>query len=403
MKKIFKTIYLTILTAMIVAGNLLTVDSALAQDANDLVVVFEQTPLFGNEEDNFMPGQNVTRWVKVTNNSGEDQEIGVNITNHSDCSGICLSDELNLIISEKDNPNNPLYIGSLNSFYKAGEIYLSNLPDKDTNQYDFSVTFTPEAGNDYQGLETNFDFEIGFWGESISSEMPPGGSGGVSIAGLIIFNEEVFEIGTNNATIIWDTNEKATSRVIYSSSDEIEFDWKKPPNYGYSNSTPEYNNNPKVISHSVLISGLTSGATYHYRCVSHASPPTISREYTFTTLEKGTELKGAEEEIESVSGSYQSIPNNNSSNVSYPRRVVQKATDFTNDAIEYFSIKDNEDKGKVKGEKDEKIKGKNTREKLTEKEVFEEKSSFKIWLWLILFLLFLIIVEIVYYHRKKIH
>ena len=267
--------------------------------ANGLDVEFEGEPESLFNEANFLPGQSVTRWVKVTNNSGEDQEIGVNVTGSSDCSGAyCLSDELNLVISKNSTP---LYTGSLTDFFEAGEIYLSHLPNGANIQYDFSITFTHGAGNNYQGLSTSFNFEIGFWGESIGEEIPPGGpgGGGVIIAGLVISNEDVSGVGTTSITITWDTNKKATSRVIYSSSNEsYVFDWKKPPNYGYFHSTPEYDtpaNLHGVMDHTVDITGLSTGTTYYYRCVSHTSPDeTISTEHSFTTL--GTKEEGPGEE-----------------------------------------------------------------------------------------------------------
>jgi hypothetical protein len=255
-----------------------------------LVIDFQETPLFNKT--NFLPGDGVTRWVNVTNNSGENQEIGVNVTGYSECLGTyCLSDELNLVISKNGNP---LYTGSLTDFYKAGEIHLSNLPNGNTNQYDFSITFIPETENNYQGLGTSFNFEIGFWGESISGEIPPGGGGGgggggVFIAGLEIIHERVSEIGINSVTIIWDTNKRSTSRVIYSPSDQsYAFDWTKSPNYGYLYSTPEYDTpasiNGVIVGHTVYITGLETGTTYYYRCVSHTSPDeTVSTEHSFTT------------------------------------------------------------------------------------------------------------------------
>lgn len=66
-----------------------------------------------------------------------------------------------------------------------------------------------------------------------------------------------------------------------------------PPKYGYESTTPESDVSPKVISHSVTISGLTSGTTYYYRCVSHGSLA-VSTEYSFTTLS----VIGEEEEEE---------------------------------------------------------------------------------------------------------
>ena len=264
----------------------------------------------------------------------------------------------------------------------------------------------------------NYTFTLTIKGTAETGEeytTPPiilsSGNGGVSIAGLVISNEKVPEIGTNNATIIWDTNKKATSQVIYSLSSEIyEFDWKNPPNYGYTYSTVEKDNNSPIsengtINHSVVLSDLLAGTTYYYRCISHASPPTISREYTFTTLaaeEYSDEEKTVDEgKVFGAGDNYQNIPDNNSANVSYPRRVVQKADDFVREFIDSFSAENNDNEGKVKGEKDEKIEEKSAEGKSTEEEVFEEKSLLRIWWWLILLLLFLIIAGILYYHRKK--
>jgi len=286
MNKSIKTIL--ILSIAVFGIGFLWVNPILADDTG-LEVQFQNgddQPLFN--EANFLPGDSIPRWVKVTNSSGEDQEIGVNVTGHSDCSETyCLSDELNLVISKDGNA---LYTGSLTDFYGAGEIYLSSLPNGSTNQYDFFITFAHETGNDYQSLGTSFNFEIGFWGESISAEILPGsgGGGGVFIAGLQISDEIVVNVGTNSVTIIWDTNKKSTSRVIYSPSDEsYVFDWTNPPNYGYSHSTLEHdtpaNLHGVTVNHTVHITDLSEGTTYYYRCVSHASPDTVSTEHSFTT------------------------------------------------------------------------------------------------------------------------
>ena len=41
---------------------------------------------------------------------------------------------------------------------------------------------------------------------------------------------------------------------------------------------------PKVLSHKVLLTGLSSGQTYYYRVVSAGSPTAIGQEKTFKTL-----------------------------------------------------------------------------------------------------------------------
>ncbi|MDP2939710.1 MAG: fibronectin type III domain-containing protein [Candidatus Omnitrophota bacterium] len=252
--------------------------------AAGLVVQFETAPLPLFQKANFLPGEGVTRWVDVTNNSGETKKIGVKIINKSSYSVDCLSDKLDLVISKNGSP---LQLGTLTTFYGAGEQVLSDLNTGATTRYYFSMTFNPGAGNIYQNSTTNFDIEIGFFGEeSIGQEITPGGGGGGGsfvASGLTISNETVSSVGINTITITWDTNLNSTSRVIYSPQGFPHLlQVSNPPNYGYVFSTDE--DSDKVIKHTVIITGLTSGTIYYYRTVSHASPDTISREYSFTTL-----------------------------------------------------------------------------------------------------------------------
>jgi hypothetical protein len=120
--------------------------------------------------------------------------------------------------------------------------------------------------------------------QQVSSEGGGGGGGGTSTAGLIIFDEAI-TVAADTATITWKTNLNSTSRVIYSPGPAPVFDITNPPNYGYAQSTIE--DVTKVINHSVVITGLTSGTTYFFRCVSHNSPDTLSPEYSFATLNPG--------------------------------------------------------------------------------------------------------------------
>ncbi len=286
MKKINKTICSVIFGAIFLAGGLLLANPVQAGELLEVTFENEPEPLF--QKTNFLPGDEVSAWVKVENISGETQKIGVEIIDKLEppCQEYCLSDKLNLVITEGEN-GTPLVDGSLTTFYESGETYLSDLEAGEKTVYYFYITFNPETNNNYQGSEAKFDIKIGAFGEeSISGEIIPGGGsggGGVFIAGLQIFSESASDITNNSATITWQTNYESTSRVIYS-PDGFPHLLKvnDPPNYGYVFSTPENSN--KVTFHSVTIDGLLPGTTYYFRCISHASPPTISREYSFTTL-----------------------------------------------------------------------------------------------------------------------
>jgi phosphodiesterase/alkaline phosphatase D-like protein len=79
------------------------------------------------------------------------------------------------------------------------------------------------------------------------------------------------DITVSKATITWTTNEAATSQVQYGLTEE----------YG-SSTTPDTN---LVNTHSVDLTGLKAGKTYHYRVISKdaASNQALSEDYTFTT------------------------------------------------------------------------------------------------------------------------
>lgn len=278
MNKAFKTI---LIFSIVVFGlGVLFTPSTFAQ-AQNLVVQFETTPLFS--EANFLPGQNVTRWVKVTNNSGQPQRIATEAINVSDPNW--LGNVLNLEIKEGGvtRYNNPL-----SKFFTAGEVYLSNLAGGGTQtQYDFIVTFYSGAGNPFQGKSLKFDILIGFQGAE--GGLLPGAGGGLP-PGLTIQDETVRIATTTetSVTITWLTSYFSTSQVIYAAEGEnhtldLTDISGTPPKYGYAHTTPEYDTSPKVTAHSVTITGLTPGTKYYYRTISHASLA-VSREYSFTTL-----------------------------------------------------------------------------------------------------------------------
>jgi len=75
------------------------------------------------------------------------------------------------------------------------------------------------------------------------------------------------------ATITWTTNEVADSQVKYGATSS------------YGSQTTVTDTSPRVTSHSVTVTGLTAGTTYHYQAVSKdaASNAGTSTDATFTT------------------------------------------------------------------------------------------------------------------------
>lgn len=261
---------------------------------NNFVVEFEQEPLF--DEANFLPGENITRWAKVTNNSFEVQRIAAEAINVSDPN--LLGNVINLEIKENGVTR---YNDALSKFFNAGEVFLSNLAGNSTQtQYDFIATFYSGTKDLFQGKGLNFDIIVGFQGieggllpgaGSGGGNSGSGGGGGSLPQGLSIFNEATVDTTETSVTFQWTTSYPATSQIIYALEGEshtldLTDSGGTPPKYGYSRTTQEYNAPAipnGVVSHSVTITGLTPGTTYYYRTVSHASLA-IGQERSFTTL-----------------------------------------------------------------------------------------------------------------------
>ncbi len=309
MDKITKTIL--IFSVVFIGISLFVAPPALA--AANLVVNFENSPLFN--EANFVPGESVSRWVKVANNSGSAQRIAAETVSENNPDNF--ASKLNLTIKEGATV---IFNNTLAAFFDQGETYLSSLSIGGQTQYDFIITFDSGANDDYQGKILGFDIIIGFEGTDGGLPPPPsgeGGGGGLPV-GLTIVNESNPYIGETSVTITWNTSYAATSQVIYSIAGETHIldltdNAGTPPTYGYSHTTPEYDISPKVTYHSVTIAGLTSGTTYYYRAVSHGSLA-ISEEYSFVTkgvagaATTGSETGETAEEVKGTTSSGNPLP-----------------------------------------------------------------------------------------------
>lgn len=299
-------------------------NTALAADPATLVVVFNPNPLFN--QPNFLPGDETSGEVTVTNNTDAIQNIiteAINILDNNNFGSL-----LSLNISGGTPFNNSLS----NFFSTAGEVSLGTIANGESKTFTYTISFINSNDNTYQGKTLGFDICVGFRGGNthcgnteiggenpVDPNDPPGGgsggtgeipeSGGGSHSGgfsqLVIFNEFIssitagdFNIANGSATVEWDTNMLSTSQVVYGPVPPGGYllDTLTLPNLGYPLSTVE--NSIKVLHHSVLLNGLIGGETYVYRVVSRASPPTVSVEHIFTMPTTGT---GGNSEIASTS------------------------------------------------------------------------------------------------------
>ena len=295
MNNLFKTILIASI-ALLGAGVLFISSTQATEPMPSLIVEYwsetgsNWLPLTGPifSETNFLPGDGVTRLIRVTNNSVETQRIATEAINKNDLNNF--ASQMNLTIKESATV---IFNNTLAQFFSQGETYLSSLASGVQTQYDFTITFNPGSENYYQGKTLGFYILVGFEGTEGGLPLPSPGagtSGGGLPLGLTIQDESVKITTTTefSVTIIWTTSYLSTSQVIYGTAAEshtldLTDNVGTPPKYGYAHTTPESNVSPKVTSHSVTVSGLNPNTTYYFRAVSHASLA-ISREFTFTTL-----------------------------------------------------------------------------------------------------------------------
>ena len=294
MNKIIKTL-ISIVTAAIALGGFATIAFA-AQPVP--FVTFTPNPLF--VQGNFLPTDEATGMVEVRNSGTNPQIVITEAVHVSDPDN--LSSQLHLLIT-KASGGAALYDGSFKTFLAGGEKVLSELSGSSNETYTFVVTFNNIDDNSYQGKTLDFNLCVGFQGGQtrcgdtvVGDEEDIGGgdnndgggiilgSGGSSRGGgtahLLISNEQATDVSTT-ATITWETNLLSTSQVVYGLASGGPYTLVlTPPNFDYPLGTAE--DPTKVINHSMTLTGLTPGATYIYRVVSRASPPTISYEHEFT-------------------------------------------------------------------------------------------------------------------------
>ncbi|MEA1929638.1 MAG: PKD domain-containing protein [Patescibacteria group bacterium] len=84
----------------------------------------------------------------------------------------------------------------------------------------------------------------------------------------VISNIRVTDITQTGATIRWDTDKPANSRVIYDTVSHSDISGESEPNFGYAFSSETLNEDPLVTEHAVTLTGLTADTQYFFRVLS---------------------------------------------------------------------------------------------------------------------------------------
>ena len=108
---------------------------------------------------NMAPGDSFTKTLTVTNNSTANQTLKFTVGNTGTVG--LLSDKITLkVINAATSAEK--YNSTLLSLFSAGEVNLDSIAPSGLTNYDFTVTFDKDAGNEYMGLAQQFDLTVGF-------------------------------------------------------------------------------------------------------------------------------------------------------------------------------------------------------------------------------------------------
>lgn len=176
MKKIVKSISLIISIVLLVGfafGQVVTQREAGVVYADGGIEVDFESDNWPFYEENFVPGDFTSKEVTVKNISGRKQKVAMKM---SKTRGWVLAAPLFIEISDKNTGK--VYFGGkvprslLETYLWPCEISLFDLQSKQQKDLTVKITFWPQAGNEFQGLSTRFDFSLGFIGRRATPPPP---------------------------------------------------------------------------------------------------------------------------------------------------------------------------------------------------------------------------------------
>ncbi len=165
--KIFTSLIVTFiflfLTALPVTAADLNIDCPGAADCSKTGT----DPLFTSTDDGYWyPGRILIKTINLKNSSSEIREMAIK---GEKTSSSILEEVMQIsIIGETTT----IWSGSVADFYGRDKIGMGIFDSGADLDYDFRVSMSIEANDDYQNEETIFDLILGFWGEPISTPAP---------------------------------------------------------------------------------------------------------------------------------------------------------------------------------------------------------------------------------------
>jgi hypothetical protein len=126
------------------------------------------------------------------------------------------------------------------------------------------------SGATFCGINTSWNGSscVGTATTSTTTICPSSGGGGTSyVIEINATTVRVDQIDGDSVLVSWLSNRPGTGRVVYGEQTSVNMTLR--PNYGYDNSTPEYNHNDTY--HAVVIDGLEAGKLYYFRPITESN------------------------------------------------------------------------------------------------------------------------------------
>lgn len=139
-------------------------------------------PLFSSTDDGYWyPGRNLTKTINLKNSSSEKREMAIKGERTSGVS--ILENVMHIIII---GGTTVIWNGSIKDFYGQDKIGMGIFDPGVNFDYDFTVSMSSGADDNYQNKETVFDLTLGFWGEPAPVATPTPTPGAVLEAGISV-------------------------------------------------------------------------------------------------------------------------------------------------------------------------------------------------------------------------
>ncbi|HEX6977600.1 MAG TPA: fibronectin type III domain-containing protein [Patescibacteria group bacterium] len=142
------------------------------------------TPLF--QETGWVPGDSVSRTITVANqDSSQSCDLVMTVQNPVQSP----SNFASVLLSSINSGSTVFISSTLNSIFTGGPISLGTIAAGSSQIYDWNVAFDPNAGNEFQGANTTFDFNLSFTCNPPATSNPNNPGGGGTVQGASTCND----------------------------------------------------------------------------------------------------------------------------------------------------------------------------------------------------------------------